>query len=75
MQFHWQGALWGLPNTATPDVLFNDTKISDVPGLAYPTDDWTYDDMRQAVMQLTLDSDGRTPEDISFDPETVEQET
>lgn len=72
-QFRWQGNLWGLPDTAAPDIVFYNKEMFDAAGLPYPTDDWTYDDMRRAAIQLTLDAQGRNPSDLSFDPETIEQ--
>ena len=50
--FRWQGATWALPDTASPDVLFYDKAAFDEAGLAYPTDDWTFEDMRQAAIRL-----------------------
>ena len=42
-----------LPDTAAPDVVFYNRRMFDAAGLAYPRDDWTYDDMRRAAIQLT----------------------
>jgi multiple sugar transport system substrate-binding protein len=72
-QFRWQDALWGLPDTAAPDVVFFNREMFDAAGLAYPTEDWSYDDMRQAAIQLTRDAQGRSPTDRGFDPETIVQ--
>jgi multiple sugar transport system substrate-binding protein len=41
--------------------------------LDYPTDDWTFEDMREAAILLTLDEDGRNPTDPAFDPEKIVQ--
>jgi multiple sugar transport system substrate-binding protein len=54
-QFTWQGRLWGIPNTAAPDVLYYNKTMFDAAGLAYPTNEWTFDDMRAAAKKLTLD--------------------
>jgi multiple sugar transport system substrate-binding protein len=72
-QFRWQGKLWGLPDTAAPDLVYYNKDMFDAAGLAYPTDDWTYEDMRRAALQLTLDVEGRTPADPGFDPEAIQQ--
>lgn len=72
-QFRWQGKLWGLPDSAAPDVVFYNKAMFDAAGLAYPSDEWTYEDMRQAAIQLTLDAAGRTPTVPDFDPEAIEQ--
>ena len=72
-QFRWREALWGLPDTAAPDVVFYNKEMFDAAGLAYPTDDWTYEEMRQAAIQLTRDANGHNPADPNFDPEAIEQ--
>ena len=72
-QFRWQGKMWGLPDTAAPDVVFFNQEMFDAAGLPYPSDDWTYDDMRQAAVQLTRDSSGLSPADPGFDPESIVQ--
>jgi multiple sugar transport system substrate-binding protein len=45
----------------------------DEAGVEYPTDDWTFDDLREAALQLTLDAEGNTPADPGFDLENVVQ--
>ncbi len=72
-QFRWEGALWGLPDTAAPDVVFYNKEMFDTAGLDYPTDDWTYDDMRRAAIELTRDAHGHSPTEASFDPQAIEQ--
>jgi ABC-type glycerol-3-phosphate transport system substrate-binding protein len=72
-QFRWQDKLWGLPDTAAPELVFYNKAMFDAAGLAYPTDDWTFEEMRRAAIQLTLDADGRNPTDPDFDPETIVQ--
>lgn len=72
-QFRWRDTVWGLPDTASPDVVFFNTAMFDAAGLAYPTDAWTYDDMRAAAVSLTLDAEGRHPGDEGFDPARIRQ--
>lgn len=72
-QFTWQERLWGLPDTAAPDIVFYNKDLFDAEHLAYPTDDWTYEDMRQAAIRLTKDANGHSPADPQFDPATIEQ--
>ena len=72
-QFGWDGRIWGLPDTASPEVVFYNTSMFDAAGLAYPTEGWTYDDMRTAAITLTLDAGGRHPGDPGFDPATIRQ--
>ncbi len=72
-QFRWKGKLWGLPDTAAPELVFYNKAMFDAAGLAYPTDDWTFEEMRQAAIRLTLDANGRNPTDPAFDPDTIVQ--
>jgi multiple sugar transport system substrate-binding protein len=72
-QFRWQGMLWGLPDTAAPEVVFYNKKMFDEAGLAYPSDDLTYDQMRELAVLLTLDSSGRNASEPDFDPTAIVQ--
>lgn len=67
------GVVYGIPLSASPNVLFYNKAMFDAAGVAYPTDDWTFDDLKAAAIQLTLDSNGATPADAAFDPENVVQ--
>lgn len=72
-QFRWQGKVWGLPDTAAPELVFYNKATFDAAGLAYPTDSWTFEDMRQAAIQLTLDANERNPTDPEFAPDAIVQ--
>jgi len=72
-QFRWKESLWGLPDTAAPEVVYYNKAMFDAAGLPYPTDNWTYEDMRQAAIRLTLDSQGRNPAQEGFDPDAIQQ--
>lgn len=72
-QFQWQEQTWGLPDTAAPDLLFYNKALFDAVGVAYPTDAWTFEDMRQAAIQLTLDDQGRNAADPAFEPTKIVQ--
>jgi multiple sugar transport system substrate-binding protein len=52
---------FGLPRDFQTIVLFYNKDMFDAAGLAYPTKDWTWDDLRAASKKLTLDinSDGK----------------
>ncbi len=71
-QFRWNDALWGLPDTASPELVYYDKDAFLDAGLDLPTDEWTYDDMRSAALALTEDGEGRHPGDDGFDPAGVE---
>jgi multiple sugar transport system substrate-binding protein len=49
---------YGLPRDFQTIVLFYNKDMFDAAGMAYPTADWTYDDMLAAAKKLTLDKDG-----------------
>ena len=72
-EWTFQDQVWGIPNTAAPDILSYNTDMFDAAGLAYPDDSWTWDDLREAAITLTLDSEGRNPRDPNFDPEHIVQ--
>jgi multiple sugar transport system substrate-binding protein len=72
-QFRWRDGLWGLPDSASPEIVFYNRTMFDAAGLEVPTAEWTYDDMRTAATVLTLDEAERQPDDAAFDPEAIEQ--
>jgi len=71
--FRWRETLYALPDTATPDLLFFNKTMFAAAGVDYPSDDWTYADMREAAVRLTLDAAGNTPVGDGFDPDAIVQ--
>lgn len=67
------GNLFGIPISASPNVLFYNKSMFDAAGVPYPTDDWTFDDLRAAAIQLTLDGAGKNAADSDFDAQNVVQ--
>lgn len=55
-----QGKLYALPVNGHPgwSGLYYMPELFEEAGVDQPTDDWTYDDMTQAAIQLTKDTDG-----------------
>jgi multiple sugar transport system substrate-binding protein len=49
---------YGLPRDFQTIVLFYNKDMFDAAGVAYPTADWTWDDVRAAAKKLTLDTNG-----------------
>ena len=70
-QFRWRDGLWGLPDTASPEVVFFDRKAFAAAGVAPPTKDWTFEDMRTAAIALTIDKAGKHPSEVGFDPSAI----
>lgn len=56
--FSLDGVQYGLPQSFSNVVLFYNKDLFDAAGVAYPTDDWTMDDLRAAALELTADNDG-----------------
>ncbi|NLG24523.1 MAG: sugar ABC transporter substrate-binding protein, partial [Clostridiales bacterium] len=53
------GEIYGLPYDAQPiSMFFYNKALFDEAGVAYPTEDWTWDDMRDAAIKLTKTDDG-----------------
>jgi multiple sugar transport system substrate-binding protein len=53
-----QGPLWGVPTNYATVLLWYNMAMFDAAGLAYPTADWTYDDLLTNAKALTKDVDG-----------------
>jgi multiple sugar transport system substrate-binding protein len=49
---------YGMPRDFQTIVLFYNKDMFDAAGVAYPTADWTYADLRAAAKELTIDVDG-----------------
>ncbi len=49
---------FGLPRDFQTIVLYYNKDMFDAAGVAYPTEDWTWDDLRATAKTLTLDKDG-----------------
>jgi multiple sugar transport system substrate-binding protein len=72
-QFRWRDGQWGLPDSASPEVVYFNRQAFAAAGLPPPAKAWTYDDMRTAALALTVDAAGRHPGDGAFDPDTIQQ--
>ncbi len=72
-QFRWQGKLWGIPDSASPEIVYYNKAMFDAAHLAYPTDRWTYDAMRTAARRLTVDAAGHAADDPAFDASKIQQ--
>jgi multiple sugar transport system substrate-binding protein len=56
--FRWNGALTCIPQNFSSLVTYYNKDLFDAAGVAYPSDDWTWDDFVETAKQLTLDTDG-----------------
>lgn len=67
------GKYWGVPQGIQVAVLHYNKDMFDKAGVAYPTEDWTWEDLKTNAAKLTLDASGKTPEESGFDPGNVNQ--
>ncbi len=56
--FTWKGTLLCIPQNISSLVVYYNADLFDAAGLAYPPDDWTWDDFVQTAVALTKDNDG-----------------
>ena len=56
--FKWRGQLMCIPQNISSLVVYYNRDLFDAAGLAYPADDWTWDDFLATAQALTLDLDG-----------------
>lgn len=50
----YEGSVYGFPRDVGLEVLYYNKDIFDEVGIEYPTDDWTWDDLRAAAEALTV---------------------
>jgi multiple sugar transport system substrate-binding protein len=56
--YQLDGEQYGLPRSVTPVLTYYNEKMFDDAGVAYPEEDWTWDDFLAAAQALTRDTDG-----------------
>mgnify|MGYP000451111314 CR=1 FL=1 len=54
----YKGKLYGLPRDISNVILYYNKDMFDEAGVAYPTEDWTWDDFLKAAQALTKDKNG-----------------
>jgi multiple sugar transport system substrate-binding protein len=59
--FRWQGALGGLPIYNFTFVVYYNKDLFDKAGVAYPANNWTWDDYQVALQKLTTPSSAGKP--------------
>lgn len=58
------GHLWGVPHAINPIAVIYNKEIFDERGIAYPEEDWTFDEMLSLAKELTFDRDGDGKTDV-----------
>jgi multiple sugar transport system substrate-binding protein len=56
--FTWQGTLMCIPQNISSLVVYYNVDLFDDAGVAYPADEWTWDDFVETAKALTHDTDG-----------------
>jgi multiple sugar transport system substrate-binding protein len=56
--FRYKGDLWCIPQNVSSLAVYYNKALFDAAGLAYPADDWTWDDFVAAARALTVDKNG-----------------
>lgn len=72
-KFTQEGKLYAFPMGVTIQMLAYNKDIFDKAGEKYPTKDWTWDDLLRVATKMTLDKNGKHPNDAGFDPTNVTQ--
>jgi len=72
-KFTNQGKLLSFPMGLTIQMLAYNKDIFDKAGEKYPTGDWSWDDMLKVATKLTVDKNGKHPDESGFDPTNVKQ--
>ena len=62
---------YGLPLYLVGSVIFYNKTVFDEYGVDYPAKGWTLDDFGDALVQLTRDGSGNSPEDANFDDQDI----
>jgi len=58
LPYNWNGAPICLPQNLSSLVVYYNRKLFDEAGVAYPSDDWAWDDFVKTAKALTKDTDG-----------------
>jgi len=67
------GRYWGVPQGIQVGVLFYNKDMFDKAGVDYPSEEWTWEDLKATAAKLTVDASGKTAEDSGFDAASVNQ--
>ena len=56
--FRWRGQLMCIPQNISSLVVYYNRGLFDAAGVAYPSDDWSWDEFLETALALTADPDG-----------------
>jgi multiple sugar transport system substrate-binding protein len=69
----FNGVNYSVPIDQGSTGMYYNKDIFDEAGIEYPTKDWSWDKLREVAIQLTKDTNGKTPQDAGFDPENIDR--
>lgn len=73
--YYAPGKIAGVNTAVEATLLFYNKSLFDAAGLPYPPSDpskaWTWDEFVAAATRLTVDVNGRHPDEVGFDPEKI----
>jgi multiple sugar transport system substrate-binding protein len=69
----YQGEPYLLAKDYSTVAIYANKKLLDAAGIAIPEEGWTYDDLLDVAMQLTVDANGNNAASPDFDPENIVQ--
>lgn len=69
----YQGDPYVLAKDYSTVAIYANKKLFDNAGIALPEEGWTYDDLLDIAMQLTVDANGNNAASPDFDPENIVQ--
>jgi multiple sugar transport system substrate-binding protein len=67
------GKYWAVPQGIQIGVLYYNKDMFDKAGVKYPSEDWTWEDLKKTAAKLTLDTSGKNADDAGFDSNNVKQ--
>ncbi|UOQ46535.1 sugar ABC transporter substrate-binding protein [Halobacillus salinarum] len=67
------GKYWAVPQGIQIGALFYNKDMFDKAGVDYPDDSWTWEDLKEAGAQLSIDSTGKTANDSGYNANSVKQ--
>lgn len=67
------GKYWGVPQGIQVATLHYNKDMFDKANVPYPTEDWTWEDLKQTAAKLTIDGNGKTADEAGFDANNVNQ--
>ncbi len=69
----YQGDPYVLAKDYSTVAIYANKKLFDAAGIELPEEGWTYDDLLDVAMQLTVDANGNNAASPDFDPENIVQ--